>query len=428
MVYDSVKQRMFVFTRDGWRPLLFGFDSSSFQDPQKPSVPGLIGDGYLGHVTSIFGDFAVAGVPYDIVNGKSQQGSVIVFKRDGNLWNYFAKITAPDGNAGDWFGLSVVILHNSIFIGAPKSSSLENINEGSVYVFNITDGIIQFQQKITGLSASSGDRFGSSICVNNTDLVIGAPLDDIGINSDQGSIYIFNQNPFNVWIQNQKLFLNNGQANDLFGFGLSIDSNMLSVGNDISIASGNFGYSQNAVNIFEKVNQGWVHKALINQPDGLDKMEGFGFSTNIYRDVLVVGAWLHDTPTNNINRGAAYVFKRDNLGVWNFMQKISPQDLSSGNPGNFYGDYYGYSISRDKNSLLINAHFDDLSTSLNDRGAVYYYEWIGTGFLFKNKFISPNSQAFENFGSSSAILDDTIMIGASGRDGNKGAVFFLIKE
>jgi hypothetical protein len=426
MVFDSTKQRMFVFTKEGWKPLIFGIDSSDFGQPEKPLVADLSTGDNLGVSTAIGKEYAIAGAYGDDINGKADQGSVYVFKKQDGKWVYYTKITASDGQAGDYFGAAVAISDDYIFVGASGNNTLENNDEGSVYVYKILDGTIQFQQKIRGIGAGPEDRFGYSIDVQGKDLVVGVPFDDIGSNANQGAVYFFSRSEAGQYLQYQKYFLPTGQASDQFGFGLSLDSNQLSVGNEI-VTSGEYGYSQNAVNILTRIEGIWVHQAKINQPDGLDKREAFGYTTNLQGDILVVGAWLHDIPSGNKDRGAAYVFKR-NSGNWQFIQKIAPPDVSEGSPGNTYGDYFGYSISRDKNNLLIGAHWEDYSPSLNDRGALYLYELIGNEFILKKQFKIDNAQNLELFSYSNSILDDDIMVGAIGRDSFTGAVYFIGKN
>lgn len=426
MVYDSTRQKMYVFTKEGWKPLLFGIDSSNYSTPDKPIVPDLSTGDNLGVSTAMGKEYAVAGAYGDDINGKVDQGSVYIYKKQEGKWQFYAKITAADGMAGDYFGGSMAIADDFIFVGAIMNNSLENNDEGAVYVYKIVDGTIQFHQKIRGIGASQSDGFGYSIAAEGKNLVVGVPFDDIGGNANQGAVYFFTLSESDQWIQYQKYFLPSGQANDQFGHGLSLDSNQLSVGNEI-VTSGNYGYSQNAVNILTRIEGVWVHQAKITQPDGLDNREAFSYATNLKGDILTVGAWLHDVPSGNKDRGAVYVYKRTS-GTWQFIQKIVPQDVSPGSPGNTYGDYFGVSMARDKNNLLIGASWEDFSPSVNDRGVVYLYEWVGNEFILKRDFRVTNAQNQEIFGFSVEILEDDIMIGAIGRDSFSGTVYFIGKD
>jgi len=137
---------MFVYTKEGWKPLLFGIDSSDFGLPDKPFVPGLTSGDNFGVSTALGNEFAVAGAFADDVDSKVDQGSVTVFKKESGKWAFYTKITASDGQAGDNFGRSVAISGDLIFVGSPMNNSLENNDEGAVYVYKIVDGTIQFQQ------------------------------------------------------------------------------------------------------------------------------------------------------------------------------------------------------------------------------------------------------------------------------------------
>jgi hypothetical protein len=64
----------------------------------------------------------VAGAPW----ANSEQGAVYVFTEPAYGWagdNRAAKLTAPHGAAGDFFGVSVAIHGNTVVAGAPTQPS-----------------------------------------------------------------------------------------------------------------------------------------------------------------------------------------------------------------------------------------------------------------------------------------------------------------
>ena len=63
---------------------------------------------YFGLSVSISGDYALLGAWYDDDKG-SNSGSAYIFKRDANTWTQQAKLTALDGAASDFFSCSVSI-------------------------------------------------------------------------------------------------------------------------------------------------------------------------------------------------------------------------------------------------------------------------------------------------------------------------------
>lgn len=48
---------------------------------------------------------------------------------------------ASDGAAGDWFGYSVSISGDTVVVGAPQDNIGANTNQGSSYVFKLTPGL-----------------------------------------------------------------------------------------------------------------------------------------------------------------------------------------------------------------------------------------------------------------------------------------------
>jgi hypothetical protein len=75
--------------------------------------------------------------------------------------------------------------------------------------------------KLTAFDGMAGDGFAWSVSVNGTDIVVGAPYDDAGTNTDQGSAYLFYCGT--VCTLSQKITPTTPSARDLFGMSVSID-------------------------------------------------------------------------------------------------------------------------------------------------------------------------------------------------------------
>ena len=77
--------------------------------------------------------YVVVGASYDDDN-ESQSGSVYVYDAN-NLSATPTKLTAYDGAANDYFGYSVVVTADRIFVGAFGDTD-NGTNSGSVYVYD----------------------------------------------------------------------------------------------------------------------------------------------------------------------------------------------------------------------------------------------------------------------------------------------------
>ena len=105
------------------------------------------------------------------------------------------KLTAKDGAYGDFFGISVAISDGTIVVGAHNDDD-KGPNSGSAYVFEKSDSsdATTWTQaaKLTADDGAASDYFGVSVAISDGTIVVGAYLDDDkykGPNS--GSAYVF---------------------------------------------------------------------------------------------------------------------------------------------------------------------------------------------------------------------------------------------
>src|SRR6185295_15718229 len=138
---------------------------------------GLTGD-LFGMRVSVSGNFAIIASPYDDVGTNTDQGSASIFQfREGN-WVFMQKLTDATGAANDLFGLSVYISGNYAIVGAPNDNVGANTDQGSASIFRYNGSSWVLMQKITDATGAAGDAFGTSVSVSGNFVFIGAPLDD----------------------------------------------------------------------------------------------------------------------------------------------------------------------------------------------------------------------------------------------------------
>jgi len=151
------------------------------------ALDGSAGDSF-GAIVSMNGDYVIVGAYYGDGN-EADAGSAYIFKYDGTNWTEQAKLTASDGEAGDFFGYSVSVSGNYAIVGAVYDDD-NGSNSGSAYVFKRegTDWIEQ--TKLTASDGSATDYFGISVAVSANHVVVGAYYDDDN-GSNSGSAYVF---------------------------------------------------------------------------------------------------------------------------------------------------------------------------------------------------------------------------------------------
>ncbi|MCE9538994.1 MAG: FG-GAP repeat protein [Bacteroidetes bacterium] len=288
---------------------------------------------HFGYSVSISGDYAIIGSPIDAEdatggNTLNSAGSAYMFKRDGNgNWDQTQKIVPTDRASADLFGASVSISADYAIVGAyqedenPMGGNTLN-NAGSAYIFKRDGNNVWNQiQKIVSSDRAITDRFGISVSISGSYVVVGAYLEDENENggstlSNAGSAYIFERDGNNNWGQVKKITASDRDPNDNFGQSVNISGNYVIVG---------------------------------AQHESADVQGG-----NIFTSA-----------------GAAYIYKRNGNGNWNQTQKIVASDRAN-------GDYFGSTVAISEEYAFVGAYLEDENLSggnpLNGAGSSYIYE------------------------------------------------------
>ena len=141
------------------------------------------------------GNTALVGAHNKTVGPNAAQGAAYVFTNSGGSWSQQQELTASNGAANDYFGRSVALSSdgNTALVGAPDKTVGLNSYQGAAYVFTNSGGSWSQQQELTASNGAASDYFGLSVALSsdgNTALV-GAPYKTVGLNSYQGAVYVF---------------------------------------------------------------------------------------------------------------------------------------------------------------------------------------------------------------------------------------------
>jgi len=224
---------------------------------------GAAGDQF-GISVSISGSYAVVGAKNDDVNSNFDQGSACIYKLSGSNWAQMQKITDATGATNYRFGNSVSVSGNFVIIGAEGDDGISSDQgSASIYVFN--GGTWVLMTKVLDSSGATGDRFGSSVSIFGNYAIIGADGDDVGTNINQGSASIYQYNG-SSWVRMQKITDANGAGDDQFGMSVSISGNYAIVGATLDEVGANI--DQGSASIYLRIGQGWQKVQYIADPGG----------------------------------------------------------------------------------------------------------------------------------------------------------------
>ena len=163
----------------------------------------------------------------------------------------------------------------------------------------------------------------------------------------------------------------------------------------------------------------WVEKNILHASD-LQADDSFGWSVSISGDYAIVGAYVEDGGTGDpaSNAGAAYIFERNaTSGIWEQKKILHASDLQA-------SDSFGQSVAINGDNAVVGAYFEDGGTSdpASNAGAAYIFERNATSETWEQKKIlhASDLQADDSLGQSVAISNDYAVVGASGEDGGTG--------
>lgn len=252
----------------------------------------------FGISSAISGNTAMIGASADQVNG-SFSGAVFVYQRSGGVWAPAGKLSPPDGDEFDQFGVSVGLSGNVAVFGAFRGEGNE-VETGAAYVYERIAGVWTFAAKLTADDGMVTDMFGSDVAVSGEIVAVGADShDDLG--SASGAAYVF-EKVDGVWTQTKELLADDGASVDLFGSSVGVSGQTVVVGarqdDDLGNASG-AGY------VFRKVNGVWMQTAKLLADDGA-ALDFFGKSIAIGGQTIAVGASGDDDVADR--SGSAYIF------------------------------------------------------------------------------------------------------------------------
>ena len=235
----------------------------------------------FGHSVGVWGSSLVVGTPYsDFLDSEHgifilDRGSAFAF--DATTGNLLRTLNNPTPEDSDHFGFSVGVTESRVVVGAPGDDAGAT-DAGSVYLFDAVTGSLL--RTLNNPTPAAGDNFGYSLAVSGTTLVVGTPYDDTGADN-AGSAYIFDAATGNLLRT-----LNNPTpvASDRFGSSVALSGSTVVVGapyDDTGAADSGSAY------IFDAA-RGSLLRTLNNPTPAI--LDYFGYSVAVSGTTVVVGA------------------------------------------------------------------------------------------------------------------------------------------
>jgi hypothetical protein len=269
---------------------------------------------------------------------------------------------------------------------------------------------------------SQDSQFGVSVSLSGEYALVGSDRDRLdagGGNSlpAAGSAFIFTRDSAGVWQQVQKIVPSTRGSNSHFGFAADITENYLIVGaySEDRDSAGTAVSDAGAAFVFAKDSSGiWSEVSMIAAGD---RQSGdlFGYAVAISECCAVVGSFADDEDQNGTNTldaaGSAYIFEPDSIsGNWLQVAKVVPPEREA-------RDEFGKSVDCSNDAVLVSAFKED-----HDENGYYHMDGAGSAYVFRRdssgpwsfnrKLVAPDRSPLDEFGSSVAISDSLVIVGA----------------
>jgi len=361
---------------------VFVFDAKTGQQITKlTALDGEPGD-WLGNAVSISNGIVAVGS----VRDDRSVGSAYLF--DALSGTQLFKLNSHDADVGDDFGSSIDIQNGVVAVGAP---GVDNIRGASVYLFDAATGV-EFDTVEANDHLSFGNAFGKAVALDNGLLAVGDWEDDVnGVNS--GSVYILEVSTGNVL---RKLTPVDGESGDAFGRSLAFHDGLIAIG---AYHDDDNGFDSGSAYIYDAITGQQLSK--IHAPEG-QANEVFGLSIEIEDGLVIVGV-ARDADLGH-DSGSMHLFDASNGA---YIQKVTQTRGS-------IGDEFGISIAIDEDLVAVSAVEDHDDGAIS--GSVYLFNRYQGSLLAKLVPIdgAPNDQ----FGSSIDMDAGYIAVGAMFDDDN----------
>jgi hypothetical protein len=302
-------------------------------------------------------------------------------------------------------------------VGAWSADTPAGPDAGAAYAFVRSGATWTLQQKLLPADGASSDAFGFAVALSGDTGILGTPLADTPDGVDAGAAYVFVRAGA-TWSQQQKL-RGSETTRDGFGSAVSLSGDTVIVG--VNADDTPAGVDAGSAYVFVRSGTTWSLQQKLFAGDGAPG-DYFGISVAISGDTAVVGARMDDTPAGT-DAGSAYVFVRSGT-TWSLQQKLLASDAAA-------GDSFGTSVSVSGDTLIVGAPVADTAGGV-DAGAVYAFVRSGTRWTEQQKILPPDGRANLDFGFSSSLSGDTVVIGAPSDDTpaaiNTGSAYVFVRS
>lgn len=302
--------RVHLFKRDANNWIHDGFVDNHNQQPFS----------HFGHDVSVYQDELVISSP-DYGSGK-----VYFYHRMGSSWALQGELSIPVHlhrevpqirfgeqieQEGDWLAITA-----PGYLGGADSI----IRTGAVFIFQRAETSWKFHQMLLPPDLSQSSQFGNDIEFDGQSFLVTAVKGEGGAEKS-GVVYLYSLEQ-NTWNLDYTFINPSSRSHELFGADADIDQTTIVIGAPMHTEDPGFG-PVGAVHVFQKINGTWIRTALLEPSDG-KRNDLFGLTVAVEAGNIFVGSPRHDEP-GKADVGKVYHYVVDHA-FWDEKTSYSPFD------------------------------------------------------------------------------------------------------
>lgn len=312
---------------------------------------------------------------------------------NGQVINEDLKLVANDASSGDRLGHSVDLMNGFVVIGAPEDDD-RGSGSGSVYRFHAASGT--YMGKTLGFDSDFGDGFGRAVAINNNLFAVGSYFS--GSNGlFSGAVYLYH--PLTGSFINQIIPFDNAIA-DNFAISVSLDGALLAAG--ASSDDGKKSLSEGSVYIYDTISNKLLRHFRPDTEGGTKHVYFYGKTVSMDQGIVAIHGRQHGPGTGAGDPDYDHVYLIEVL-TGNLIAKLEPATVLT-------DDGFGASIAINNGIVAIGASKD--STNGTYAGTVYLFD-AATGTLV-NQLTPTDAGPSMLFGTSVDISNGVVVVGATG--------------
>ena len=253
-----------------------------------PADPGIVPTDFGAQVSFTDDGMLVVGAPGAIVSAVDDAGAAFVF--DTNLALVGTPITATSPEPGASFGEAIALGDGLLAVGAPG----ENGSTGAAYFFELDAGIVGPANQQTPAGGSPGDKWGTSIAVGGDAVVVGAPNDDTAAGADSGSATLLVRDGGNSVRPSGQFVPDPGMGTQGAGMSLATNGDVVVLGAPLSDIGGQTDRGRALVFDLDAAVTGNLRPAGYYENAIGEAGDQFGGAVGMSRVLMLIGAPLSD--------------------------------------------------------------------------------------------------------------------------------------